>query len=105
MHYFISDKEFEQPENVRVYSRKEFENLFAFRHQTDPQQALHVRQEQLTYGVDSWEVVNPVSYTHLDVYKRQLQDSSGVPSKHLLPVDDTTCDCVTYFLVNTPFSF
>ena len=58
MHYFISDKEFEQPENVRIYSRKEFENLFAFRHQTDPQQALHVRQEQLTYGVDSWEVVN-----------------------------------------------
>ncbi|SBT05503.1 hypothetical protein PROAA_1560008 [Candidatus Propionivibrio aalborgensis] len=35
----------------------------------------------------------------------RLQDSSGVPSKHLLPVDDTTCDCVTYFLVNTPFSF
>lgn len=58
MHYFISGKEFEQPENVRIYSRKEFENLFAFRHQTDPLQALHVRQEQLTYGVDNWEVVN-----------------------------------------------
>ncbi len=58
MHYFISGKEFEQPENVRIYSRREFENLFAFRHQTDPLQALQVRQEQLAYGVDRWEVVN-----------------------------------------------
>lgn len=58
MHYFVSGKEFEQPENVRIYSRREFENLFAFRHQTDPQQALQVRQEQLAYGVDQWEVVN-----------------------------------------------
>lgn len=58
MHFFISGKEFEQPENVRTYSRREFESLFAFRHQEDPQQLLQVRQEQLNYSVDTWEVVN-----------------------------------------------
>ena len=58
MHYFISGKKFEQPENVRTYSRKEFDSLFAFRFQEDPQQMLHVQKEQLAYGVDLWEVVN-----------------------------------------------
>lgn len=58
MHYFISGREFEQPENVRTYSRQKFESLFAFRHQTDPLQMLQIRQEQLAYGVDIWEVVN-----------------------------------------------
>jgi hypothetical protein len=58
MHYFISGKEFEQPENVRIYSRREFESLFAFRHQENPLQMLQVRQEQLAYSVDAWEVVN-----------------------------------------------
>lgn len=58
MHYFISGREFEQPENVRAYSRREFETLFAFRHQEDPLQQLQFRQEQLAYGVDTWEVVN-----------------------------------------------
>jgi hypothetical protein len=58
MHYFISGQEFEQPENVRVYSRREFETLFAFRHQEDPLQVLQVRQEQLAYSLDNWEVVN-----------------------------------------------
>lgn len=58
MYYFISGKEFEQPENVRTYSRQEFETLFAFRHQEDPQQILQVHREQLNYHVDEWEVVN-----------------------------------------------
>jgi len=58
MHYFISGKEFEQPENVRTYSRREYESLFVFRHQEDPLQGLQVRQEQLAYIVDTWEVVN-----------------------------------------------
>ncbi len=58
MHFFISDKEFEQPENVRTYSRREFESLFVFRHQTDPRQVLRVRQEQLAYSTDNWELVN-----------------------------------------------
>ncbi len=58
MHFYISGQEFEQPENVRAYSRLEFETLFAFRHQEDPLQLLQVRQEQLTYSPDTWEVVN-----------------------------------------------
>jgi cyclic-di-GMP-binding protein len=58
MHYYISGAEFEQPLNVRTYSRREFESLFAFRHQEDPQQILQVRKEQLAYTVDTWEVVN-----------------------------------------------
>lgn len=58
MHYFVSGKQFEQPENVRIYTRLEFEKLFAFRHQEDPSQALQFSQEQLAYRLDSWEVVN-----------------------------------------------
>ena len=58
MHFFISGREFEQPENIRFYSRREFETLFAFRHQEDPLQTLQLRQEQLNYQVDTWEVVN-----------------------------------------------
>ena len=58
MHFYVSGKEFEQPENVRTYSRREFESLFAFRHQEDPLQTLQLRQEQLAYEVDTWEVVN-----------------------------------------------
>ena len=58
MHYFISGKEFEQPENVLTYSRREFETLFAFRHQENPQEVLQTRQERISYSVDHWEVVN-----------------------------------------------
>ena len=58
MHYFVGGKEFEQPENVRIYSRRDYETLFAFRHQEDPLQTLQTRKEQLNYRVDPWEVVN-----------------------------------------------
>ena len=58
MHYYIGGKEFEQPENVSAYSRRDYESLFAFRHQEDPSQMLQVRQDQLPYSVDQWEVVN-----------------------------------------------
>ena len=58
MHYFISGKEFEQPENVRTYNRQEFDKLFAFRHQEDPSAMLELSQEQLAFHLDSWEVVN-----------------------------------------------
>ena len=58
MHYYISGREFEQPENVRTYSRREFESMFVFRQQDDPQQMLQVRKVQLGYALDSWEVVN-----------------------------------------------
>ena len=60
MHYFVSGKEFQQPENVRIYSRQDYDNLFSFRFQEDPQQILQIQQEKLaaTYSVDTWEVVN-----------------------------------------------
>lgn len=60
MHYFISGQEFRQPENVRIYSRSDFESLFAFRFQENTQQALQIQQERATanYSIDSWEVVN-----------------------------------------------
>lgn len=58
MHYYISGQEFTQPENVRAYSRQEFESLFAFRHMVDPTQKLEVHQAQLGFAIDPWEVVN-----------------------------------------------
>lgn len=58
MYYFIGGQVFEQPENVRTYSRQEFETLFAFRHQENPQQVLQVQREQLNFRVDEWEIVN-----------------------------------------------
>jgi len=60
MHYFISGKEFQQPENVRIYSRRDFDSLFSFRFQEDPLQTLAIQQEKLAaaYGLDTWEVVN-----------------------------------------------
>ncbi len=58
MHYFISGKAFEQPENVRTYSRREYDTLFAFRYQNNPQQMLNVRRTELAYDIDTWEVVN-----------------------------------------------
>lgn len=60
MHYFISGKEFQQPENVRIYSRSDYDNLFSFRFQENPQQALQIQQEKMAaaYSVDTWEVVN-----------------------------------------------
>ncbi|MBL8414560.1 MAG: hypothetical protein JNM42_09005 [Propionivibrio sp.] len=57
MYYYISGKEL-TPENVRTYSRLEFESLFAFRHMVDPTQELAVRQELLGFTLDQWEVVN-----------------------------------------------
>ena len=58
MYFFITGRAFEQPENVRTYSRQEFETLFAFRHQENPQQTLQVQREQLDYRLDEWEIVN-----------------------------------------------
>lgn len=58
MHYFISGKEFNQPENARIYSRQEFDSMFTFRHGLDPTQGLEVRQAQLGFAVDDWEVLD-----------------------------------------------
>jgi hypothetical protein len=58
MHYFISGEEFNQPENVEMYSRKEFDSLFTFRHMVDPTQQLQIHKKQVGFSVDQWEVVN-----------------------------------------------
>jgi len=58
MHFHISGEEFNQPESARIYSRQEFDNLFAFRHTVDPTQMLEIRQVQLGVGLDSWEVLD-----------------------------------------------
>ena len=58
IHYFISGREFEQPDSARTYSRREFEALGTFRHQDDPRQVLQIHQKQLTYNTDSWKVAN-----------------------------------------------
>lgn len=58
MHYFISGKEFTQPENTRVYSRQEFDTLFVFRHMDDPTAKLQIHQGIQVARPDDWEVVN-----------------------------------------------
>lgn len=58
IHYFISGTEFRQPESARLYSRQEFDSLFTFRHGQDPTQRLEVRQSQLGFAVDDWEVLD-----------------------------------------------
>ncbi len=58
MHYHISGKGFTQPGDSSIYSRREFESLFAFRHSLDPTQLLEVHQVQLGFGLDNWEVLD-----------------------------------------------
>lgn len=58
MHYFISGREFTQPENTRVYSRQEFDTLFVFRHMDDPSAKLQIHQGIQVAVPDEWEVVN-----------------------------------------------
>ena len=55
--FYIAGKPFEQPEN-KIYSRREFETLFAFRYQENPQQLLQIQQSQMKFSVDTWEVLN-----------------------------------------------
>lgn len=58
MHFLISGRGFNQPENTRIYSRQEFETLFAFRHMSDPNAQLQIQQERQNSHPDEWEVVN-----------------------------------------------
>ncbi|WP_313952458.1 hypothetical protein [Accumulibacter sp.] len=58
MHYHVSGKEFSQPDNARIYSRKEFDSLFTFRQMLDPTEQLGIRQSQLGFAIDEWEVLN-----------------------------------------------
>ncbi len=58
MHFFISGKEFTQPENVRMYSRQDFDTLFVFRQMDDPTAKLQIQQGVQVARPDEWEVVN-----------------------------------------------
>lgn len=58
MHLAISGAEFVQPEASRLYSRKDFEYLSTFRHMVEPTEALHVRQSNLEFPIDIWDVIN-----------------------------------------------
>ena len=58
MHFFISGKEFSQPENVRMYSRQDFDTLFVFRQMDDPTAKLQIQQGTQVARPDEWEVVN-----------------------------------------------
>ena len=58
MHFYISGREFEQPDNVSTYSRREYETLFAFRHQENPQQTRQIRPSQPAFRLDDWELIN-----------------------------------------------
>lgn len=58
MHLAISGQEFIQPESLRTYSRKDFEDMATFRHMVESEKTLHIRQSNLDYPVDDWEVIN-----------------------------------------------
>ncbi|MDP3538287.1 MAG: hypothetical protein Q8S26_06235 [Azonexus sp.] len=57
MHFFVSGKEFEQPDSANAYSRAEFDQLFTFRDRADPGQGLSIRA-QVTFPLDEWSVIN-----------------------------------------------
>ncbi|MDR2788227.1 MAG: hypothetical protein LBD06_07685 [Candidatus Accumulibacter sp.] len=60
MHYFISGKLFQQPENPRAHSYSGLDDVFALRFQDDPQQ-----------------VMATVASCHLDVWKMADQSANG----------------------------
>lgn len=58
IHYYVSGKEFTQPDHVRVYSREEFDTIVTFRYQVDPDQPLHVHTAQMGFVLEHWQVVD-----------------------------------------------
>jgi hypothetical protein len=59
MHYFISGKPFQQPENERVYAHGDFDSVFSLRFQDNPQQAATVAAAAAaSYLLDTWEMVD-----------------------------------------------
>ena len=58
LHYLIAGKEFTQPESGNVYSRKEYDMLFAFRHRVDPTQQYFMDRGVRDVPADTWTVVN-----------------------------------------------
>ena len=57
MHYYISGKEFIQPDAASIYSRSDFDELFTFRDRAIPGQALSFKPH-LNFPVEDWAVIN-----------------------------------------------
>lgn len=57
MHFFISGKEFTQPDSASTYSRAEYEELFTFRDQAIPGKALSI-QPKVDFPIEEWTVIN-----------------------------------------------
>ena len=58
IHYLVAGKAFSQPQSASVYSRKEYDMLFAFRHRVDPTQQFFMDQGIRDVPADRWEVIN-----------------------------------------------
>lgn len=99
MHFLVSGKGFSQPENARIYSRQEFDTLFAFRHMSDPAAKLQIRQEQRISRPDEWEVVNQSANGF-----RLMRSIAGSKVAHgqLLAVCPAGCD--RYFLAQVTWA-
>ncbi len=83
IHYCISGKAFVQPETSSVYSRQEFEALFAFRHQLDPGRQFSGNHAQIGFAIDRWDVLDQCANGY-----RLLRSSAGrrIESGQLLAV-------------------
>ena len=59
MHYFISGKPFQQPENERVYARADFNSVYSLRFQDNPRQAAAAAgAAAASYFLDTWEMLD-----------------------------------------------
>lgn len=58
IHYYVSGTEFKQPDHVRIFSRKEMDQLATFRFQVDPVQPLHARAAQMGYMLEQWRITD-----------------------------------------------
>lgn len=58
LHYLLTGKNFSQPESASVYSRKEYDMLFAFRHRVDPTRQFYLDSAVRDVPADLWQVVN-----------------------------------------------
>lgn len=83
IHYCVSGRAFTQPETASVYSRHEFEALFAFRSQLDPGQQFSSTHAQIGFTIDKWDVLDQCANGY-----RLLRSSAGrrIESGQLLAV-------------------
>lgn len=57
IHFYITGKEFEQPDTAAAFSRGEFDQLFTFGERADPDQTLAIKPV-ISYPIDEWSVIN-----------------------------------------------